>query len=123
MAVESSHLVSTGRDAYWQTTRAELQSAQRRGDALSLAGLALIGVLIWYSADSGGKSVLWVASITVTAMAVVALPQLFVARGKRRIASARGMNCRHCGYVPHHTEISEVIATHECRRCAKPLDQ
>jgi hypothetical protein len=122
MAVDSAHLLSANRDAYWQTTRAELHAAQRRGDALSLLGLALIGALMWSLGESGEHPLLWTAGISGVAMATVALPQLLVARRKRSIAVARGMNCRHCGYVPHHTEFSDVIATRECRRCEKPLD-
>jgi hypothetical protein len=122
MAVDSSHLLSANRDAFWQATQAELRIIQRRGDAVSLVGLALVGALMWYSSETGGTSVIWGVGIAGIAMAFLAISQLLVARAKRRIAAERGMNCRHCGYVPHHTEISDVIATRECPHCKKPLD-
>jgi small basic protein len=118
MAVDSSMVNSASRDAYWQATQAELSTAQRRGDMVSLVGLVLIAALLWFLGDSVG---MWAAGIASVALAVVAIPQLFVARRKRRISAARGLNCQHCGYVPHHTEISEVAVTRECRVCEKSL--
>jgi uncharacterized membrane protein YeiB len=121
MAVDSSQLDIVNRDAYWQATQAQLRSAQQRGDILSLLGFGLIGFLLWYYHEPGDQAVVWAGSIATVALAAVVLPQLFVARRKRHISAARGMNCRHCGYVPHHTEISEVVSTRACRRCEKPL--
>ena len=121
MAVDSSQLSSASRDAYWQATQAELNSAQRRGDILSLVGLVLISVLLWFFREPGDSVGPWAAAIAIVALAVVAIPQLFVAKRKRRISAARGLNCHHCGYVPHHTEISEAVATRECRVCEKSL--
>lgn len=121
MAVDSSRLNSATRDAYWMATEAELKSAQQRGDKLSLVGLALVAALLWYYREPGDNVALWAGGIATVALAVVALPQLFVARRKRRISAARGLNCQHCGYEPHHTEISEVVSTRECRRCEKSL--
>ena len=121
MAVDSSQLNSAGRDAYWQATQAELTSAQRRGDILSLAGLVLIGPLFWFYREPGSVAV-WAASIATFALAAVAVPQLLVARRKRRISATRRLNCQHCGYVPHQTEISEVASTRVCRACEKSLD-
>jgi hypothetical protein len=94
MAVENSQLNSAGRDAYWRATQLELESAKQRGDILSLVGLGLIAALLWYYREPDNDI---------------------------RISAARGMNCQHCGYVPHHTEISEVVSTRQCRRCEKPL--
>jgi hypothetical protein len=121
MAVDSSQLNSASRDAYWQVTQSQLKSAQVRGDALSLLGLGLLGLLIWQYPEPGNGAVGWAAGIAAVALAVVALPQLFVARRKRRISAMRGMTCKHCGYVPHDTEISEVVSTRECSRCQHPL--
>ncbi len=121
MAVDSSQLSSASRDAYWQTTQAELKSAQQRGDILSLMGLGLLAVLLWYNHEPGDNAVLWAAGVATVGLVIVALPQWFVARRKRRISALRGMNCQHCGYVPHDTEISEVVSTRECRRCEQPL--
>jgi len=120
MAVDSSQLNSASRDAYWKTTQAQLKSAQARGEVLSLLGLGLLGLLLWQY-QPGDNLVSWAAGIASVALAIVALPQLFVARRKRRISVMRGMNCQHCGYVPHDTEISEVVSTRECNRCRKPL--
>ena len=121
MAVDSSQLSSASRDAYWETTQAQLKSAQNRGDVLSLLGLGLIGLLLWQFHEPGDNAFQWAASFAAFALAVVALPQLFVARRKRRISAMRGMTCQHCGYVPHDTEISEVVSTRECNRCQQPL--
>jgi len=120
MAVDSSQLSSVTRDAYWQATQAQLKSAEKRGEIASLGGLGLIGLLLWQYGEPD-NAVTWAAGVATVALAVVALPQLFVARRKRRISAARGMNCQHCGYVPHDTEISEVVSTRECNRCQKPL--
>jgi hypothetical protein len=121
MAVESSQLSSVTRDAYWQATQAQLKSAQNRGDLFSVLGLGVVGLLLWQFRAPGDDAVRWAISIATVALAVVALPQLFVARRKRRISAMRGMNCQHCGYVPHDTEISELVSTRECNRCQKPL--
>jgi hypothetical protein len=121
MAVDSSQLSSASRDAYWETTQAQLKSAQNRGDVLSLLGLGLISLLLWQFHEPGDNAFQWAASFAAIALAVVALPQLFVARRKRRISAMRGMTCQHCGYVPHDTEISEVVSTRECNRCQQPL--
>jgi len=120
MAVDSTHLSSASRDAYWQATRDELKSAQKRGDILSLVGLGLVGVLLWYYRGPEHLA-MWAAGFATIGLAIVALPQWFVARRKRRISAARGMTCQHCGYVPHDTEISDVVSTRECRRCEQPL--
>jgi hypothetical protein len=121
MAVESSQLNSAGRDAYWQATQAELESAKQSGDILSLIGLGSIAALLWYYRDSGDNLAMWAGVVAAVALTAIAIPQIYVAHRRRRISAARGLNCRHCGYVPHHTEISEVVNTRECRRCEKPL--
>ncbi len=121
MAVDSSQLNSASRDAYWRTTQAQLKSAEKRGDVFSLVGTGLLGLLLWQFHEPGSDVISWAGSIAAIALAIVALPQLFVARRKRRISAMRGMNCQHCGYVPHDTEISEVVSTRECSRCQKPL--
>jgi hypothetical protein len=121
MAVDISQLNSANRDAYWQVTQAQLKSAQKRGDALSVLGVGLMGLLLWQYYEPGVHEVTWTASVAAVALALVALPQLFAARRKRRISAMRGMNCTHCGYVPHDTEISEVVSARECSRCQKPL--
>ena len=121
MAVDSSQLNSVSRDAYWNATQAQLKSAQTRGDILSLLGLGLLGLLLWEFHEPGDNAFKWAASFAAVALAVVALPQLFVARRKRRISALRGMTCQQCGYVPHDTEISEVVSTRECSRCQQPL--
>jgi len=120
MAVDSSQLNSASRDAYWEATQAQLKSAQTRGEVLSLLGLGLLGLLLWQF-QPGDNVVSWAASIAAIALAIVALPQLFVSRRKRHISAMRGLNCQHCGYVPHDTEISEVSSTRECNRCHKAL--
>jgi len=121
MAVDSSKLDTVSRDAYWQATQVQLRSAQQRGDVLSLVGLVLIGAMLWYYGAPGDKVATWATGIAIVALAAVVLPQLLVARRKRWISATRGMNCQHCGYVPHQTEISEVVSTRQCRRCEQPL--
>jgi len=121
MAVDSSQLNSASRDAYWLATQAELKSAKLSGDILSLVGLGLIAALLWYYRETGNDVTMWAGAIATVALTSIAIPQIYVARRRRRISAARGLNCRHCGYVPHHTEISEVVSTRECRRCEKPL--
>jgi len=121
MAVDSSQLNSASRDAYWQVTKSQLKSAQTRGDVLSLLGVLLLGLLLWQFHEPGDELVSWAAGVAALALAVVALPQLFVARRKRHISAMRGMTCQHCGYVPHDTEISEVASTRHCQRCEQVL--
>lgn len=121
MAVDRSQLNSSSRDAYWLATQAELKSAQTRGDKLSLAGLGLIAALLWYYREIGDNVALWAGGVATVALACVAIPQIFAARRKRDISAARGLNCQHCGYVPHNTEISEVVSTRKCLRCEKSL--
>jgi hypothetical protein len=121
MAVDSSQLNSASRDAYWQATKAELKSAKQRGDIFSLIALGLIAAVLWYYGTPGDNLARWTIATAIVSMVAVAIPQLVVARRKRRISATRGLNCRHCGYVPHQTEISEVATTRECRRCEKPL--
>ncbi|HEU5133953.1 MAG TPA: hypothetical protein VFU13_02300 [Steroidobacteraceae bacterium] len=123
MAVESLQLSSVTRDAYWHDTHAQLKSVRKRGDILSLLGLGLVGVLLWQYQyrESGDYAVAWAIGIATVSLVGVALPQLFVTRSKRRISAMRGMHCQHCGYVPHDTEISELVSTRECNRCRKPL--
>jgi len=121
MAVHSSQLNSASRDAYWQVTQSQLKSAQTRGDVFSLLGLGLLGLLLWQFHEAGDDVISWAAGIAAVALAIVALPQFFVARRKRSISAMRGMTCRHCGYVPHDTEISEVASTRHCQRCEQVL--
>jgi hypothetical protein len=121
MAVDSSQLNSESRDAYWWATQCELKSARLRGDILSLAGLAPIAALLWFYRESGDNLSLWAVGVATVALAIVALPQVLVVRRRRRISNSRGLNCLHCGYVPHQTEISEVAGTRECRRCQRLL--
>ena len=121
MAVDSSQLNSASRDAYWKVTQSQLKSAQTRGELLSLLGVLLLGLLLWQFYEPGDDAVSWAAGVAGVALAVVALPQLFVARRKRHISAMRGMTCQHCGYVPHDTEISEVASTRNCQRCEQVL--
>jgi hypothetical protein len=121
MAVDNSQLDTVSREAYWQATQAQLRSAQHRGDILSFVGALLVALLLWRFRSPSDGSATWATAVAIVALIAVVVPQLFVARRKRRISAARGMKCRRCGYVPHDTEISEVGATRECRRCEKPL--
>ncbi|HEU4779071.1 MAG TPA: hypothetical protein VFS58_04235, partial [Steroidobacteraceae bacterium] len=102
-------------------TQAQLKSVQKRGDALSVLGMGLVGLVLWQYYEPGDHAVSWATGIATVALAVVALPQLFVARRKRRISATRGMICASCGYTPHDTEISEVVSTRECSRCRHAL--
>jgi hypothetical protein len=122
MAVERSQLDAVNRDAYWQATQAQLRSAQHRGDILSLVSVLLVALLLWRFRSPSDGSATWATAVAVVALMSVVIPQLFVARRKRQISAARGLKCRHCGYTPHDTEISEVGISRECRRCEQPLD-
>jgi len=121
MAVDSSQFNTVKRDAYWQATQAQLRSAQYRGDILSLAGVLLAALLLWRFRSPDDGSAAWAAAVALIALIAVVVPQLFVARRKRRISAARGMKCQHFGNEPHDTEISEVVSSRECRRCERPL--
>jgi len=122
MAVDSSQLSSSGRDAYWEATQAQLKSAQTRGDLLSLVGLALLCLALWQDHNPGENVVSWAAGVAGMGLLIVALPQLLVLRRKRHISAARGMTCRHCGHVPHDTEISESASTRHCQHCDQTLE-
>lgn len=121
MAVDSSQLNSAGRDAYWEATQAQLKSAQTRGDLLSLLGLGLLCFVLWQDHDPGDDVVSWAAGVAGLGLMIVALPQLLVLRRKRHISAARGMTCKHCGHVPHDTEISESANTRHCQHCDQTL--
>jgi hypothetical protein len=121
MAVDSSQLNSASRDAYWEATQAQLKSAKARGDLFSLLGLGLLCLLLWQDHDPGDDVVGWAAGIAGIGLLIVALPQLLVLRRKRHISAARGMTCRHCGHVPHDTEISASADTRHCQSCEQDL--
>lgn len=122
MAVDSTQLNSTTRDAYWRSTRAQLDAARRFGDIVSIFGLVFIAIALWFFREPGKWVVQWAITVAVVSLAIVAIPQWFVARRKRLISLARGLACRHCGYPPHDTEICEVARTRQCPRCEGSLD-
>jgi hypothetical protein len=122
VSVKNAHAGSEHRDAYWEATREQLKSAQNRADLLSLLGVGSICALLWlYHEPGDGFGRLALAALGLALFAIF-LPLWFVTRRKRRISAARGLTCRHCGSVPHDTEIFEAAQTRHCQRCEKPLD-
>lgn len=120
--MKNAHAGTGPRDAYWQATREQLKSAQKRADLLSLSGLASICVLLWlYHEPGDGFGRVALAGIGLALLAIC-IPLWLVTRHKRRISAARGLTCPHCGCVPHDTEIVEVAQTRQCQRCEQPLD-
>src|SRR5688572_25819812 len=94
-------------DAYWQATRDQLKTAQKRADIFTLLGMAAIGALLWLNFRSEELAGNWILTGVALAVVVISVPLWYVTRRKRRISATR-LNCRHCGYIPHDTEISEV---------------
>jgi uncharacterized membrane protein YccF (DUF307 family) len=111
----------SGRDHHWEATRDQLKAAQHRADFLTLLGLAAIGALLWFNHEAGDLVGNWVLASVALAITVIGLPLWILTRRKRDISAAH-LTCRHCGYRPHDTEISEVAESHQCRRCEKQLD-
>jgi hypothetical protein len=120
--VKNVHVESGHRDAYWEATRERLKSAQKRADSFTLVGVLAIGALLWVYREPGEQIGLWTAVAIGAALIAICAPLWFVTRRKRRITASRGLICRHCGYVPHDTEISEVANTRHCQRCEQSLD-
>ena len=120
--MKNAHVESGHRDAYWEATREQLKSAQKRADLVTLFGVLAIGALLWFNREPGeGFGPMAQAGMAI-ALVVICAPLWFVTRRKRRITATRGLICQHCGYVPHDTEISEVASTQHCQRCEKSLD-
>jgi hypothetical protein len=120
--VKNAHAGSGHRDEYWETTREQLKSAQNRADLLSVLGVAAIGGLLWYYHEPGDGFGRFSLSFIGLALVVICVPAWVAARRRRRISAARGLTCPSCGYVPHDTEISEVVSTRHCQRCDHSLD-
>ena len=119
--MKNAHVESGHRDAYWEATREQLKAAQNRADVITLAGVLAIAALLWFTREPDqGFGPMALAGIAIALLAICA-PLWFVTRRKRRISATRGLICQHCGYVPHDTEISEIVSTRECNRCQKPL--
>ncbi len=120
--MKNAHAGSEHRDAYWEATREQLKSAQNRADLLSLLGLASICGLLWiYHEPGDGFGIRALVGLGLALIAIF-VPLWFVTRRKRHISAVRGLNCPHCGYAPHDTEILEVAQTRHCQRCEQPLD-
>jgi hypothetical protein len=111
---------SNSASRYGESVREQLKAAQHRADLLTLIGMVCMGALLWrnFRADEGAGQ--WTLASVAIAMLVICLPLWYVTRRKRSISAAR-LTCRHCGYVPHDTEISEVAETMTCQRCEKPI--
>jgi hypothetical protein len=106
--------------AYGENVREQLKAAQLRADLFTLLGMVCAGALLWRSFQSDEAAGTWTfASVPITIL-VICLPLWFLTRRRRRISAAR-LTCRHCGYVPHDTEISEVAETMTCQRCEKTI--
>jgi hypothetical protein len=120
--VKNAHVESEPREAYWQATREQLKSAQNRADRIALLGVAAIGLLLWtYHEPGDGFGPIALTGVGV-ALAVICTTAWVATRSKRRISAERGLVCRHCGAVPHDTEIAEVAATRHCQRCYRSMD-
>ncbi len=116
------HIESDAREAYWAATREQLKSAQNRADLFTLLGLVAVCAWLWLYHEPGEQLAVWMLAGVGVSLAVICLPLWFVTRRKRRISEMRGLNCPHCGHVPHDTEISEVANTRQCQSCEKSLD-
>jgi hypothetical protein len=119
--VKQAHADSERHGADWEATREQLKAAQARADRLTLLGLALIGLLLWLYHEPGDGFGAVALAVIVLALIVICVPLWMVTRRKRAISASR-LTCRHCGYRPHDTEISEVAETHQCQRCQRPLE-
>jgi hypothetical protein len=120
--MKNAHVGTEHRDAYWEATREQLKSAQKRADQWSLLGLGAICVLLWiYHEPGDGFGQRAIVGIAL-ALIAICLPLWFVTRRKRDISAERGLTCPHCGWVPHDTEIVEVAQTRQCPRCEQSLD-
>jgi hypothetical protein len=117
-----NHFDSESRDAYWAATREQLRSAQNRADLFTLLGLAAVCALLWLYHEPGEQLAPWLLAGIGVALVVIGAPLWFVTRHKRRISAMRGLTCKHCGHVPHDTEIFEVANTRQCQSCERPLD-
>lgn len=115
-----NQIESKGAADYGGEVREQLKAAQHRADLFTLLGMLCTAALIWRTLQSETGTVQWTFASVAIAMAVICLPLWYVTRRKRSISAAR-LTCRHCGYVPHDTEISEVAETMTCQRCAKPV--
>jgi hypothetical protein len=118
----SAQFDSDRRDAYWEATQAELKSTQKRGDLVTVIALALVLTVLWLNFTPGENTLWWTIGCVAVALLCIGAPLWFVTQRKRRISAARGLICGHCHYVPHDTEITEVVATRACQRCNRPLD-
>lgn len=108
------------REAYWHATRSELRNIQRRGDYLVFGGaLALLAVL-FYNHDRSSQLQYWLVVGGLTLLVILA-SLWFVTTRKRRVATARGLVCASCSYMPHDTEISDVVESRRCPRCDHSL--
>jgi hypothetical protein len=119
--VKEAQTQSERGDAYWQSTREQLRSAQNRADVCTLSGLAAICGLLWLYHEPGHGFDSFAQAGLGIALVVICVPVWLATRSKRRISAAR-LTCKHCGAVPHDTEISEVASTHQCQRCAQSID-
>jgi len=119
----NAKIVSIGernREAYWHATRDELKAIQRRGDYLIFAGaLALLGVL-FYNHDRASQLQYWLVVGGLTLLVILG-SLWFVTTRKRRVATARGLVCSSCSYMPHDTEIGDVVESRRCPRCDHSL--
>ena len=119
MTVKFTPVEAGSRDSSWSATQEALKSVKRRGDLLILLGAAALFALEMVLPESAHDQL----GLLIGAMLVLALIGgyvWFVTKHKRRIAASR-LACRRCSYVPHDTEIDEVVDSHRCPRCSAEL--
>jgi len=120
MAVKSTPLERGSRDSYWNTTQAELQSVKRSGDLLvvGIAGALIVAALL--VRDRYSDFELWLVTAGTVALVIVT-GVWFVVTRTRRIVAARRLACGNCDYMPHDTEIVDVLHSRSCPRCKSEL--
>jgi hypothetical protein len=120
MAVKISPMERGSRDSYWNATQEELQSVKRRGDFLvvGIAGALILAALL--VRDRYSSFELWLATAGTVAVVIVTGVWFVVSR-TRRIVAARGLTCEQCHYVPHDTEVVDVLSSRRCPRCEAEL--
>src|SRR4051812_23329695 len=120
MTVKNTSLAPGVQDSYWRATEAELHSIQRRGEYSLLASVAALILGSIFMRDRVEGTTFWLL-VGGTTFALLIAQVFYVVSRRRRIAAARGLVCGSCSYSPHDTEISEVVGSRRCPRCASPL--
>ena len=118
--MKQASIATHDREAHWQATRAELESIQKRGNIVTVIGLALLCALLALDVVQWRQITPWGIFWATMTLGSVAVSLWFVITRRRRLAESR-LNCGACHYKPHDTEILDVIDSRKCPRCDAPL--